>query len=160
MNSLKRYPAVFLAVFLAVFCLLGGAAVLAQREIPGGPQAPEKPVVVPESEKEIVRKNQREGTTFQGRRMTVRKTGNRTTLYCDNSNERYICLENLNLERILRAMEENPTRSVWKIDGTYTEFYGENYILIRRAVVSPTDFQPQNDSPRSGVRLPDTPGKP
>ncbi|MDR2643923.1 MAG: hypothetical protein LBC74_14170, partial [Planctomycetaceae bacterium] len=33
------------------------------------------------------------------------------------------------------AIDEKPARTNWKIDGEFTEFRGENYILIRRAVI-------------------------
>lgn len=44
-------------------------------------------------------------------------------------------LENLALERVVRALEDNPTMRTWSVTGVITEFRGENYLLITRAVV-------------------------
>ncbi|MDR0871433.1 MAG: hypothetical protein LBN39_11640 [Planctomycetaceae bacterium] len=122
-------------ILTAGILFLGGGSVLAQREtVPGDPKEQEKPVVV-NVEKNVKKKRLREGTVFQGSKVTFRATGNRTTMFpVDNAEERFVVLENLNLERILRTIEDKPQRSVWKIDGIYTEFRGENYILIQRAV--------------------------
>ena len=130
---------------LLVGCIvlfLSALTVLAQREpVPMRPDAGEKPVVaIEKNEKGVAKKRIREGMTFQGIRGFFRQTGSRTTLYTVDENDRFVCLENLNLERILKAIEEKPERSVWKIDGTYTEFRGENFVLITRAVISPEDF--------------------
>ncbi|MDR0336317.1 MAG: hypothetical protein LBI18_04430 [Planctomycetaceae bacterium] len=86
------------------------------------------------------KKRIREGTTFQNKRVFFRQTGSRTTMYTLDGNNRYVCLENLNLERILKSIAERPERGTWKIDGTFTEFNGENFVLISRAVVSLTDY--------------------
>jgi hypothetical protein len=42
-------------------------------------------------------------------------------------------LENLALERVARSLEENPTRRLWSVTGTVTEYRGGNYLLITRA---------------------------
>jgi hypothetical protein len=44
----------------------------------------------------------------------------------------------LTLERILTAIQEKPERQFWKIEGVFTEFRGENFVFIRRAVVAQT----------------------
>jgi hypothetical protein len=122
-------------VLIAVF-LLGNTVVFAQREpVTNDPNSVEKPVIEDSEQKKMVKKRNREGTVFQGKKVFFRQTGNRTTLYTVDDKERFVCLENLNLERILKAIEEKPTRTTWKIDGEFTEFRGENYILIRRAVI-------------------------
>lgn len=122
----------------ATLLLLGSAVVLAQREpVPANPDLQEKPVVAPPEEKETKSKRIREGTCFRGKRVFFRTVGQRTMLYYLNEAEGYVCLENLNLERILNAMAERPGRGLWTVDGEFTEFRGENYILIKRAVLSP-----------------------
>jgi hypothetical protein len=135
-----------LLIFFVVF--LCSVAVLAQRSpAPPAPGLAEKPVVADNTNKPSEKKRTREGTTFQGKRVFFRQTGNRTTLYTIDSNERFVCLENLNLERILKSIEENPDQGTWKIDGVFTEFRGENYVLIQRSVISPTDFS-NNETPK------------
>ena len=122
---------ILIIVFVFVFVL----SLFAQREtVPDNPLGQVKPVVS-DVEPNGKKKRIREGTTFQGVKVTFRATGNRTTMFpTDSNDERFVCLENLQLERILKTTEEKPQRTVWKIDGTYTEFRGENYVLIQRAV--------------------------
>jgi hypothetical protein len=69
--------------------------------------------------------------------VSFRQTGDRTVLYTVEGNQRYTCLENLALDRILTATQERPDRRYWRIDGEFTEFRGENFVLIRRAVIAP-----------------------
>jgi hypothetical protein len=126
-----------IGLFIISVFLFGNAAVFAQREpMPNDPNMADKPVVTEEPEqKKVTKKRNREGTIFQGKKVFFRQTGNRTTLYTVDDNERFVCLENLTLERILKAIEEKPSRTTWKIDGEFTEFRNENYVLIRRAVI-------------------------
>ena len=44
-------------------------------------------------------------------------------------------LENLALERVARALHELPQTRTWAVTGTVTEYQGENYLLITRAVL-------------------------
>lgn len=135
-SSVRTCRLLVLPIF---FC--AALAAFAQREpAPNNPAEAEKPVVAAEKKKDASDKRIREGTTFQGKHVFFQQAGSRTTLFAADTNERYVCLENLNLERILKAIEERPGRRSWKIDGMFTEFQGENYVLIQRAVVSPTDF--------------------
>jgi hypothetical protein len=46
-----------------------------------------------------------------------------------------IGLENLNLERVLKAVTANPQAGTWMVTGTVTEYRANNYILIRRAIL-------------------------
>ncbi|MDR2346598.1 MAG: hypothetical protein LBE18_11070 [Planctomycetaceae bacterium] len=108
--------------------------------VPQDPQMEEKPVDSGEPIKSSVKKRIREGITFQNKRVFFRQTGNRTTIYTVENNDRYVCLENLNLERVLKSIAERPSQGTWKIDGVFTEFNGNNFVLITRAVVSPTDY--------------------
>jgi hypothetical protein len=126
----------FIGLFIISVFLFGNTVVFSQREpVPNDPNTVEKPIVTETEQKKVVKKRNREGTIFQGKRVFFRQTGNRTTMYTENDNERFVCLENLNLERILKVIDEKPLRAIWKIDGEFTEFRGENYVLIRRAVI-------------------------
>ncbi|MDR2116475.1 MAG: hypothetical protein LBP87_08840 [Planctomycetaceae bacterium] len=125
-----------IGIFLIAVFLFGNTVVFAQREpIHNDPNAVEKPIIDEPEQKKVTKKRNREGTVFQGKKVFFRQTGNRTTLYTVDDNERFVCLENLNLERILRVIDEKSLQTTWKIDGEFTEFRGENYILIRRAVI-------------------------
>lgn len=46
-----------------------------------------------------------------------------------------IGLENLNLERVVKAVTANPEPGTWMVTGTVTEYRANNYILIRRAIL-------------------------
>ena len=128
----------FKKIFFVLLLLGFVVSVFAQREpVTTDPSAAERPLVVDAPAATVKKKKIRENTAFQGRHGYFRATGQRTTFYALDGNERYVCLENLNLERILKAMRDDPSRSAWKIDGKFTEFNEENYILIERAVVAP-----------------------
>ena len=44
-------------------------------------------------------------------------------------------LENLALERVARAMQQGRGDVNWEVSGEITEFQGENFLLITRAVI-------------------------
>ena len=124
-------------ILLPLFLLGLGAVVFAQREpMSTDPKVEERPLVTNASAAVVKKKKIRENTPFKDKYGYFRATGQRTTFYTLDGNERYVCLENLNLERILKAIRDDPARTAWKIDGEFTEFNEENYILIRRAVVA------------------------
>lgn len=102
------------------------------------PTQPEKPIETSENPVKAKKQRIREGTKFQDKRGSFRQVGQRTIFQSLDDNERYYCLENLHLERVLLAIEEKPARTVWRINGTYTEFQGDNYILLERAVAAPS----------------------
>ncbi|MDR3110796.1 MAG: hypothetical protein LBU65_14095 [Planctomycetaceae bacterium] len=113
---------------------------LAQRaEVPPqtGQEQAEVPVAAKPDEKKVPPKRIREGTELNGEKVFFRQNGTRTVLYFVNNNQRrYACLENLTLERVLKSIETKPEHKFWKVNGKFTEFRGENYILLTRAVVT------------------------
>ncbi len=142
MSPFSPYPASpkmkkTILTLLSLTALLAVAA-QAQRETPMTETQTEiKKVVATSGTMSEKKKRTREGTQFKDFRGIFRVVGQRT-LFCSlDGSERFVCLENLNLERILTSIEENPSRSAWKIDGIYTEFRGENFLLIQRGVVAP-----------------------
>jgi len=78
----------------------------------------------------------REGTTMQSQHAIFRIAGNRLVMTTVQGSERYFCLENLNLQRISDVLRENPTLTDWTVDFIVTEYKGENYVLIQRAVLA------------------------
>jgi hypothetical protein len=83
----------------------------------------------------------REGTRWQNERGVFTLVGDRVT-FTPNShrNQNFVVLENLNLERIVRTIEENRTVTdaetlEWNIDGTVTEFRGANFVIVTRSVL-------------------------
>jgi len=118
--------------------VLAGFAVWAQRpDPPPQPNQGFRPIATPQTGQTQKKKLIREKTAFKEMLVFFRQTGDRTALYTVADSQRFVCLENLELERILTTMQEKPERQFWKIDGEYTEFRGENYVFIRRSVSAP-----------------------
>jgi len=77
----------------------------------------------------------REGTELVEQPGTFQMTGDRITFFTEMGKGRFVVLENLALERVARAIEENPQRLDWLVDGVMTEYQGSNYLLIQRAIL-------------------------
>ena len=128
--------AVISVPLLCGFIVIGGVYVWAQRPDPQQPNQGVRPIAPSQTGLASGSQRIREGTPLRNVHVFFR-TGDRTALYTVEGNQRFTCLENLALERILKAMEENPERRrYWRINGEYTEFRGENFVLIHHAVVA------------------------
>lgn len=77
----------------------------------------------------------REGTRIVDQTGYFRMTGDRVVFFSTQRNTRYMALENLNLERIVNAMANQPRQRKWKVTGMLTEFHGDNYLLVEKAVL-------------------------
>ena len=128
------------------FALLGSFVVLAQRSDPP-PNQEVRPIAVPQTGQASGTKRIREGTALRNAHVFFLQTGDRTVLYTVENNQRFTCLENLALERILTTMREKPERKFWKINGEFTEFRGENFVIIRHAVIAPAQSVDTSVSP-------------
>jgi len=102
-----------------------------------GTRLPTSNTVQTPEKKTVAKKRIREGTAFKNKRCLFRVAGNRVSLFSEDESERYLCLENLNLERIMKVVQENPTQQIWNVDGYYTEYREENFVIIQRAVLAP-----------------------
>ena len=145
MFAMSRIPFVLSVTVFGVVVLLGSFMVRGQRlEVPTQPNQDIKPIttVSPNRDSRVLRI--REGTKFKDKLVFFRQTGDRTVLYTAEGHQRFTCLENLVLERVLKVIQEKPGRDFWRIEGEFTEFCGENFILLRRAVIaqSPTENIP------------------
>ncbi|MGL4594698.1 MAG: hypothetical protein ACRCUY_08225 [Thermoguttaceae bacterium] len=137
MSSQIRLVFVF-AITASLLIGVAGSVVFGQRDlVSNNPAEVSKPVISRQMAKEPEKKRIREGTPFRDKKVFFRPLGNRTALFSVEDNEQYVCLENLILERILKEIELNPARSVWKVDGVFTEFQKSNLILLQYAVVVP-----------------------
>ena len=124
-------------IVLVSAVLLSSFVVRGQRPEPPPQSSQEIKPITASAAKPLPRiKRFREGTTFKNMLVFFRQTGEQTVLYTVEDNQRFVCLENLALERILNTMQEKPERQFWMIEGEYTEFRGENRVLIRRAVIA------------------------
>jgi hypothetical protein len=119
------------------FALLCCFVVLGQRpEPPAQPNQAISPIATPAARQAPPAQRLREGTAFRNMHVFFQQAGDRTVLFTVDDHQRFVCLENLTLERVLTTMQETPERRFWRIDGEFTEFRGENFVLIRRAVVA------------------------
>ena len=132
-----RFTVVIVPLLIG-FALLGSFAVWAQRSDPPQPNQGFRPIAPSQTGQTSGAQRIREGTTLRNTLVFFRQTGDRTVLYTVENDQRFTCLENLALERILTAIREKPERQFWKInDGEFTEFRGENFVIIRHAVIAP-----------------------
>jgi hypothetical protein len=76
----------------------------------------------------------REGTEMENQNGYFRMTGDRVTFFTEGGKSRFVVLENLNLERVSRILAENPDHLQWTITATVTEYRGNNYVFVRKAV--------------------------
>ena len=61
--------------------------------------------------------------------------GDRVVFVPSERKNRYVTLENLNLERIVQVLADQPRARRWKVTGTLTEYQGENYLLVEKALL-------------------------
>ena len=78
----------------------------------------------------------REGTIVRNQRVVIRISGGRAMMTVLEDSRRFYCLENLNLERISKVIQNNPMLTDWNVDYLVTEYQGSNYVLIQRAVLA------------------------
>jgi hypothetical protein len=78
----------------------------------------------------------REGTQVSNQLGYFRMTGDRVTFFSTDGRRRFVCLENLNLQRIARAIDENPGRMLWNVTGSVTEYRGANYLVVEYAILT------------------------
>ena len=91
----------------------------------------------------------REGTELHDAHGYFRFVDDRVVFFRSDGDDRYTGLENLNLERVVSEITNNPTQLEWTVVGTITEYHGTNYLLVRRAVLSRTT--PEFKTPPSAI---------
>lgn len=77
----------------------------------------------------------REGTQISDQSGFFKVTGDRATFVSADGKHRFVGLENLNLERIVRTIKDDVDPLEWNVDGLITEYRGLNYLLITRATL-------------------------
>jgi hypothetical protein len=71
----------------------------------------------------------REGTPLRDEPGRFVLSGNRVAFSASDGTT-YIGLENLNLQRIAKAVAASPEPIEWFVTGTLTEFQGSNYLIV------------------------------
>ena len=74
----------------------------------------------------------REGTRVSGLSGRFDEAGRRWTFTSDSGEVAYRVLENQSLERIAKAIGEDPQDRHWKVNGELTEYFDENLLLLDR----------------------------
>ncbi len=124
-------------MFVAIATLLiGWSAAWSQPPPPGGLTARSDRASSTNTTKQRNKDRLREGTELQETRGYFRFVDDRIVFFRSNGDARYIGLENLNLERIVSEITNNPTQLEWTVVGTITEYRGANYLIVRRAVLA------------------------
>ena len=77
----------------------------------------------------------REGTELVDVPGSFKLTGDRATFYLADGSGRLDGLENQTLERVATVIGEDPRPMEWLVTGSVTEFKGNNYILVTRAIL-------------------------
>jgi hypothetical protein len=77
----------------------------------------------------------REGTELVDQRGVFKVFQGRAAFLPVDGKRQLICLENLNLERVVRTIADNPEQLQWLVSGSITEYRGSNYLLVSRAIL-------------------------
>ena len=110
--------------------LPGGEAGAPKEPLPRGEESPKAAAPIRQPAYRL-----REGTEVVDQLGRFQIAGDRVVFVAEPANQRFVALENLNLERIARSVADRPAESQWKVSGTVSEFRGTNFILIRRATL-------------------------
>ena len=86
-------------------------------------------------ERDRVQKVLREGSKIENEIGHFETTGDRATFHTADGKHSFDSLENLNLERIVRALSDKPEKLQWSIDGIVTEYQGRNFLQVTRAML-------------------------
>ena len=84
----------------------------------------------------------REGAKLVEQIGEFQKSGDQVNFYLPNRKTELRVLPNLALERVVRILEDNPSVRTWNVSGVITEYQGENYLLLTRAVLKARPTQP------------------
>ncbi len=128
-----RFPARFqfsLGWLICFFVILGNVAWAPAQAVPSS-----RSKSASSSKSGQARFSLREGMRIVGQSGYFRMTGDRIIFFSNQQNTRYMVLENLNLERIADTLADRPRQRKWKVTGTLTEYRGDNYLLVEKAVL-------------------------
>lgn len=152
LGGLRRFAGMMAAWFSlagACRCCLSEQAPQSEGGLPAAePPAPREPTgdpvgQAPDGSPTVSRARLREGTSLAQVPGVVRHTGDRYTFFGNDAQIRLVMLENLFLERIVRAQQSCAGSVVWQVWGVVTEFRGENYLLVQRATIQRVEVDPQ-----------------
>ncbi|MFT7642650.1 MAG: hypothetical protein ACI9G1_004408 [Pirellulaceae bacterium] len=91
---------------------------------------------------ELLRRRLREGDEIEDRAGYFKENADRLLFILTDteSPQTFRVLENLALERISRVMDAKPGKREWSVSGKITEYRGNYYILLTRAILKSKRF--------------------
>ena len=144
--SMRAEPRIVLAGLFCFFVVLSNVSWAPAKNAPASAEKPDSPEKQdlpekPDSPAKPVTSQfiQREGTRIVDRGGYFRMDGDRVVFFSSERKNRYVALENLNLERIVQALADQPRQRLWKVTGMLTEYQGENYLLVEKALLENWD---------------------
>lgn len=90
----------------------------------------------------------REGATLEAELGEFSEWGERIRFRLKDEKISYVAVENLALERIANVLAENTTARTWSVSGVFTEYRGDNYLIVTRAALKARAKQPRKARPR------------
>ena len=114
---------------VAVFANLSGDRQLSSKSIMASDRPPLSSMAKDES---ILR----EGTPLVDVKGRFRKQGERFQFMEEGSSKSFKCLENLSLQRVDASQQDDDRKVVWLVTAKVTEFKGENFLFLEKAVRS------------------------
>jgi hypothetical protein len=88
----------------------------------------------PAAETDRPQKLMREGDKITSQSGFFKAAGTRMRFSLVDGSRHFLVLENLGLERVAKIVAEQSDPSEWIVSGTITEFQGQNYLLVTRAM--------------------------
>ncbi len=87
-------------------------------------------------------KTLREGSQLVDEVGVFKTSGDRAFFETIDGRQRFVALENLNLERIMRMVGESTGQLAWTVSGGVTEYHGGNFLLVSRAYRKLSPIEP------------------
>lgn len=125
------------------FWLLGGATLAAVgANLTASDGNPNPPIPALLTDKTApARKTIREGARIESQAVQARTAGDKMLLEVEGENKTYEGLENLALQRIAQALQEDSSDSRWIVSGQITEFRDQNFLLLERVLRAPAQIK-------------------
>jgi hypothetical protein len=123
--------------FVSLCCVCGAAAYGQYDDASAdAPATPPESATSPTDDQDNQRA--REGTQLLRQLGRFTTTGDRLTFHIAGSEQQYLGLENLALERIGKVLidrRDQASELQWEVTGVFTEYRGTNYLLVTRALL-------------------------
>jgi hypothetical protein len=79
----------------------------------------------------------REGGEIANQVGYFQAAGDRLTFVANDNKNRYVILENSNLEQVAKTLADDPKQAEWIVSGIISEYRGGNFLMLHQAVLKP-----------------------